>query len=59
DRYEMLQWFAADEYAAANPNDPDLLEIQEKMAHAREVYLRWQRETLGWALYLFRKPASQ
>ncbi len=59
DRYEMLQWFAADEYAAANPNDPDLPEIQEKMAHAREVYLRWQRETLGWALYLFRKPASQ
>ncbi len=59
DRYEMLQWFAADEYAAANPNDPDLPEIQEKMAHSREVYLRWQRETLGWALYLFRKPASE
>jgi len=58
DRYEMLQWFAADEYAAANPNDPDLPEIQEKMAHAREVYLRWQREALGWALYLFRKATS-
>ncbi len=59
DRYEMLQWFAAEEYAAANPNDTDLPEIREKMAHARKVYLRWQREALGWALYLLRKPASQ
>lgn len=59
DRYEMLQWFASAEYAVANPNDPDLPQIQEKVAHAREVYLRWQREALGWALYLFRKPVRE
>jgi hypothetical protein len=58
DRYETLQWHAAAEYAAANPNDSDLPEIAEKMAHAQEVYLRWQRETLGWSLYLFRKPGQ-
>jgi len=59
DRYETLQWFAADEYATTNPNDPDLPEIQEKTAHARELYLRWQRAALGWALYLFRKPVGR
>lgn len=58
DRYETLQWHAAAEYATANPTDGDLPEIQDRMAHAREVYLRWQRDTLGWSLYLFRKPAS-
>jgi ubiquinone/menaquinone biosynthesis C-methylase UbiE len=55
DRYETLQWHAVAEWAAANPNDPDLPEVRDKQTHAREVYLRWQRETLGWALYLFKK----
>jgi ubiquinone/menaquinone biosynthesis C-methylase UbiE len=56
DRYETLQWHAAAEWTAANPYDPDLPEVLGKQAHAREVYLRWQRDTLGWALYLFKKP---
>jgi SAM-dependent methyltransferase len=57
DRYETLQWYAVDEYARANPNDPDLPEIIRRSKRSRESYLRWGRDTLGWAIYLFRKPA--
>lgn len=56
DRYETLQWYAAAEYAAANPDDPDLPELLGRVAASRESYLKWGRDTLGWALYLFRKP---
>ncbi len=59
DRYETLQWRAAAEWAVANPDDPDLPEVREKQARSREAYLRWGRDTLGWALYLFQKPAAR
>ena len=58
DRYEALQWRAADEYASANPEDPDLPELLARVARGREIYLKWGRDTLGWALYLFRKPSD-
>jgi SAM-dependent methyltransferase len=55
-RYEGLQWLAADEYARSHPGDPDLPEILEKVGRGRREYLTWGRETLGWAIYVFRKP---
>jgi len=58
DRYEALQWRAADEYASANPEDPDIPELLARVARSREIYLKWGRDTLGWALYLFRKPSD-
>ena len=57
DRYETLQWYAAEKYAGDSPDDPDVPEIQVRVAHGRNNYLRWGRDTLGWALYLFRKPS--
>ena len=58
DRYETLQWRAAARYAAANPDDPDVPDLLERVAHARHEYLAWGRDTLGWALYLFGRPAD-
>ena len=57
DRYETLQWYAAQKYARDNPDDPDVSEILTRVAHGRTNYLHWGRDTLGWAMYLFRKPS--
>jgi SAM-dependent methyltransferase len=58
DRYEMLQVWAAERYAAARPDDPDVPELLERMRRGRDAYLRWGRDTLGWSVYLFRVPAG-
>ena len=56
DRYEALQWRAADRYARAHPDDPDVPELLERVvARGRHEYVTWGRETLGWSLYLFRR----
>lgn len=57
DRYEGLQWPAAVKYARAHPGDPDLPELMERVRRSRDSYLRWGRDCLGWAAYLFRKPS--
>jgi hypothetical protein len=54
DRYEGLQWFATSEYARTHPDDPDLAEVVERVSKAKAAYLRWGRDTLGWAIYMFR-----
>jgi len=54
DRYEGLRWRAAERYFAANPGDPDAQEIVERQRGERDAYLQWGRETLGWAMYVFR-----
>jgi SAM-dependent methyltransferase len=54
DRYEALQWYAAEKFARDNPGDPDVPEILARAAKGRKSYLQWGRDTLGWAMYLFR-----
>jgi cyclopropane fatty-acyl-phospholipid synthase-like methyltransferase len=56
DDYETLTWMAMTNYAEANPTDLDLPEILGRMKHEKHVYLQWQRDTVGWALYVYRKP---
>jgi SAM-dependent methyltransferase len=56
DRYETLQWYAAEMHARDNPDDPDVPEILTRIARGRTNYLHWGRDTVGWAMYLFRKP---
>jgi SAM-dependent methyltransferase len=56
DRYEGLQWQAAQRYAAAHPDDPDVEALLGTSDKNRDAYLGWGRDCLGWALYLFRKP---
>ena len=56
DAYEAPHWWAVSEYADTNPDDPDLPEIWENMKKFRETYLRYGRDTLGWCLYVYRKP---
>jgi len=56
DRYEGLQWQAAERYAADHPDDPDVEALLRSTHRSRDAYLRWGRNCLGWAMYLFRKP---
>ncbi len=58
DRYEGLQWQAAERYAAAHPDDPDVEDLLQTARTNRDLYLRWGRACLGWAMYLFQRPAS-
>ncbi len=57
DRYEMLQLRAAERYAVAHPDDPDVADLLERVRAGADAYLRWGRDTLGWAIYVFRVPA--
>jgi len=56
DQYEALQWYAAEDYAAQHPEDPDVPELLSRARQGRSHYLRWGRDALGWAIYLFRSP---
>lgn len=58
DTYEGLQWYATDEYARNHADDPDLAEVVERVEKARAAYLRWGRDTLGWAIYVFRSRSA-
>ena len=55
DMYEGLQWYAAQEWASEHPEDPDVETVLLRMRENRAEYLRWGRETLGWAIYVFKK----
>jgi SAM-dependent methyltransferase len=57
DRYEMLCLRAAERHAASHPEDPDVPDLLGRARPEAAAYLRWGRETLGWAIYLFRAPA--
>ncbi|MCP4417813.1 MAG: class I SAM-dependent methyltransferase [Chloroflexi bacterium] len=55
DKYEGLITYASEQYAHDNANDPDVPELLARARSATETYLRWGRNTLGWAIYAFRK----
>ena len=55
DRYEGLQWYAAGKWANENPEDPDVNEVLDRVRGNKAAYLRWGRETFGWAIYVFKK----
>lgn len=54
DRYELLQLRAAERHARSTPDDPDLPELLARIRADVDAYLRWGRDALGWAVYLFR-----
>jgi len=56
DRYEWLRVQALERYAQANPDDPDVTEMIRQGRLTRDGFLRWGRDVLGWAVYLYLKP---
>jgi SAM-dependent methyltransferase len=43
DKYEGLQWYAADAWTSENPDDADVEEVLKRVHESRENYLRWGR----------------
>jgi SAM-dependent methyltransferase len=54
DRYEMLQTASVAQFAQKQPNHADLAEIREGRAKADEIYLKWGRKHVGFALWVWR-----
>ena len=52
DRYETLHWLAVEEWLAAHGDDPDAAEIRARHEHAKDVYVRFGRDYLGWAIFV-------
>jgi SAM-dependent methyltransferase len=57
DTYESLHWRALEGWLTGNADDPEADPIRERHERARDAYLRFEREWLGWAIFVGRKPA--
>ena len=55
DHYETLYWWAAMDYVTDNPDDPDNTELLKRVRKAKTEYLLYGRDTLGWAVYVFKR----
>jgi hypothetical protein len=56
DEYEWKYCRSVERYAHEQPADPDVPEMLAEIRRWRDGYLRWGRETLGFAVYLFYRP---
>lgn len=54
DRYVAEQWMALDNWLRENPDDPDAREIAVWFAKARRSHLEYQRDLLGWGVFVMR-----
>lgn len=55
DHYETLQWWSAYDYITVNNDDPDNSELLNEIEKAKMQYLLYGRDTLGWAIYVFKR----
>ncbi len=59
DEYEWKYCRSIERYAREQPDDPDVPAMLERIRKWREGYLRWGRDTLGFAVYLFYRPGAR
>lgn len=58
DHYEMLQAQAVDRWAVDNPDHPERDAVLAWRRDANARYLRWGRDTLGYAQFVLRAPTA-
>ena len=56
DDYAWRMNASVEDWAAENPDDPDVPAFRAQIAAMRQLYLEEARDTLGFGLYLFRAP---
>ncbi len=54
DRYVAAQWQSFDEWARANPDDPDLPAFRQENARWRRIYLAYGRRYFGWGIFVLK-----
>ena len=54
DRYESLHWQTLDRWLEENPEHPRAEEFRARGAVQRDRYLRWERTSMGWAIFVCR-----
>ena len=59
DEYEWKYCRSIERYAREQPEDPDIPAMLERIRKWRDGYLRWGRQTLGFAVYLFYRPGPR
>ncbi len=59
DGYEWKYSRSIERYAGEQPDDPDVPAMLERIRRWRDAYLRWGRDTLGFAVYLFHRPGPR
>jgi hypothetical protein len=59
DEYEWKYSRSIERYAGEQPDDPDVPAMLERIRRWRDAYLRWGRDTLGFAVYLFHRPGTR
>jgi len=55
DHYESQHWGALETWLAEHPDDPSAPEIRERHEANRSEYLRFERDLLGWAIFVARR----
>jgi len=55
DHYETLQWWSTIDYMESNPDDKDNAELTEKLSKTKYEYLSYGRDTVNWAIYVFKR----
>jgi SAM-dependent methyltransferase len=56
DEYEWRYCRSVERYVREQPDDPDARWMLERSRRWRDAYLKWGRDTLGFAAYLFYRP---
>lgn len=54
DHYEAENWRGLLDWLAENPNHPERAEVHKHLRDSQDEYFRYQREYVGWAVYLLR-----
>lgn len=57
DRYIWSQSYSIEMYAADNPDDEDIPAMLNRARTMRNLYVEYGHKTLGFGLFLYRKPA--
>jgi hypothetical protein len=59
DEYEWKYSRSIERYVREQPEDPDGIAMLDRVRRWRDAYLKWGRESLGFAAYLFYRPGAR